>query len=136
MFFPSGNSLLHLGFSRRRILRAARVRGSSPRVSLAFSPVTSGQTGEWLANQDGVLLIDLTPMGGEFRKRLRLFLGGWINLLKRGASGKKQDLHGIVTSPTLKLFFTRILSRQGANSNRCKYRGLEFRRRSGAIVLR
>jgi hypothetical protein len=42
----------------------------------------SRQTGEWLANQDGVLLIDLTPTGGEFRKRLRLFLGGWINLLK------------------------------------------------------
>jgi hypothetical protein len=40
-------------------------------------------------------------MRGESRKRLRLFPGGWINLLKRGASGKKQDLHGIVTSLAL-----------------------------------
>ena len=76
------------------------MRGSGPRVSLAFSPVSPETEGR-PANQDGVLLIDLTPMGGEFRKRLRLFPGGWINLLKRGASGKKQDLQGIVTSLTL-----------------------------------
>jgi hypothetical protein len=61
------------------------------------------QTGERLANRDGVLLVDLLilHLWGEFRKRLRLFPGGWINLLKRGASGKKQDLQGIVTSLTL-----------------------------------
>ena len=59
------------------------MRGSSPRVSLAFSSV-SLQTGERPANQDGVLLVDLTPMEGDFRKRL--FPGAWINLLKRGAS--------------------------------------------------
>jgi len=78
------------------------VRGKAvPELAWRSLRSASRQTGEWLANQDGVLLIDLTPMGGEFRKRLRLFLGGWINLLKRGASGKKQDLHGIVTSLTL-----------------------------------